>query len=315
VANKLNISSKSCAGAYRYGFEGQELDRETGFYSYKYRMHDPRLGRFLSVDPLAPEYPHNSPYAFCENRMIDGVELEGLERQSYMKEDGNYVEAIDRYTEPAWKYDIPKNDPVKEVQTTIGPQTKTQAAAGKKVFDKKMVKMKYDLGLSPDASTSQTVKSKTKSDAFAKTYQEAEYYTFKGGMIALDIGLTIYSLGGSSLVTGSLGFVESRVGMTAFRYMTQAELQAIRTTNLLRGGRAGETFFTKDLFSSSLKAQSRLALPSAPTLRVEFEILHDLNYLRNGTKVKKAYGMSGGGAEFLTEDIVKVRLINWQPLH
>lgn len=42
-------------------------------------MHDPRIGRFFALDPLAPEYPHNSPYAFSENRVIDGVELEGLE--------------------------------------------------------------------------------------------------------------------------------------------------------------------------------------------------------------------------------------------
>lgn len=42
-------------------------------------MHDPRLGRFLSVDPLAPEYPWNSPYAFAENRVISALELEGLE--------------------------------------------------------------------------------------------------------------------------------------------------------------------------------------------------------------------------------------------
>lgn len=42
-------------------------------------MHDPRLGRFFAVDPLAPKYPHNSPYAFSENRLIDGIELEGLE--------------------------------------------------------------------------------------------------------------------------------------------------------------------------------------------------------------------------------------------
>lgn len=42
-------------------------------------MHDPRLGRFFAVDPLASKYPHNSPYAFSENRVIDGVELEGLE--------------------------------------------------------------------------------------------------------------------------------------------------------------------------------------------------------------------------------------------
>lgn len=42
-------------------------------------MHDARLGRFLSVDPLAPEYPWNSTYAFAENRVIDGIDLEGAE--------------------------------------------------------------------------------------------------------------------------------------------------------------------------------------------------------------------------------------------
>ena len=47
--------------------------------NYKYRIHDPRLGRFLSIDPLVAKYPWNSPYAFSENRVIDGVELEGLE--------------------------------------------------------------------------------------------------------------------------------------------------------------------------------------------------------------------------------------------
>ncbi len=32
----------------------------------------------------------------------------------------------------------------------------------------------------------------------------------------------------------------------AFRYMLLAELEAVQSTGLLRGGRAGETFFTKD---------------------------------------------------------------------
>lgn len=44
-------------------------------------MHDPRIGRFMSVDPLYKEYPWNSPYAFSENRVTDAVELEGLEAQ------------------------------------------------------------------------------------------------------------------------------------------------------------------------------------------------------------------------------------------
>ena len=47
--------------------------------NYKYRVYDPRIGKFLSIDPLAPDYPWNSPYAFSENRVIDMLELEGLE--------------------------------------------------------------------------------------------------------------------------------------------------------------------------------------------------------------------------------------------
>ncbi|MBD3639238.1 MAG: hypothetical protein HUJ25_17915 [Crocinitomicaceae bacterium] len=70
-------------GEYRYSFQGQEKDDEIkgegNSINYKYRMHDPRLGRFFVRDPLSPKYPHNSPYAFSENRLIDGVELEGLE--------------------------------------------------------------------------------------------------------------------------------------------------------------------------------------------------------------------------------------------
>ncbi len=68
---------------YRYGFQGQEMDNEIkgngNSVNYKYRMHDPRLGRFFAVDPLAAKYPHNSPYAFSENKLIAWVELEGLE--------------------------------------------------------------------------------------------------------------------------------------------------------------------------------------------------------------------------------------------
>ncbi|GIV45091.1 MAG: hypothetical protein KatS3mg035_2214 [Bacteroidia bacterium] len=69
---------------YRFGFQGQEGDDEVfgknNLWAYKYRLHDARLGRFFSVDPLADKYPYNSVYAFSENRVIDGVELEGLER-------------------------------------------------------------------------------------------------------------------------------------------------------------------------------------------------------------------------------------------
>jgi hypothetical protein len=56
-----------------------ELKGEGNSLNYTFRMHDPRIGRFFATDPLFADYPHNSPYAFSENRVIDGVELEGLE--------------------------------------------------------------------------------------------------------------------------------------------------------------------------------------------------------------------------------------------
>ncbi|WP_438968539.1 RHS repeat domain-containing protein [Nonlabens sp.] len=69
--------------AYRYGFQGQERDDEIkgegNSYNYKYRMHDPRLGRFFAVDPLSHEFAWNSPYTFAENKLGLGKELEGLE--------------------------------------------------------------------------------------------------------------------------------------------------------------------------------------------------------------------------------------------
>ncbi|MCB9196597.1 MAG: hypothetical protein H6598_10270 [Flavobacteriales bacterium] len=69
---------------YRYGFQGQEKDDEIkpgegNSYAYTFRFYDPRLGRFLSIDPLHGDYPHLSPYHFCDNSPIEMMELEGLE--------------------------------------------------------------------------------------------------------------------------------------------------------------------------------------------------------------------------------------------
>ena len=71
-------------GGYRYFFNGQESDAEvygTGsLHAFEYRMHDTRIGRFWSVDPLAGKFPWNSTYAFAENSPIGFLELEGLEK-------------------------------------------------------------------------------------------------------------------------------------------------------------------------------------------------------------------------------------------
>ena len=75
-----NYSSNS----YRYGFNGKEKDDEIKgasgtSYDYGFRIYDPRLGRFLSVDPLTKEYPWYTPYQFAGNTPIEAVDIDGLE--------------------------------------------------------------------------------------------------------------------------------------------------------------------------------------------------------------------------------------------
>jgi RHS repeat-associated protein len=71
--------------AGRYLFNGKEQDPEakgTGAqYDYGFRIYDPRLGRFLSVDPLTKEYPWYTPYQFAGNMPIWAVDLDGLEEK------------------------------------------------------------------------------------------------------------------------------------------------------------------------------------------------------------------------------------------
>ena len=87
VHRNFSNERKSCAGLYRYGFQGQEKDDEVkgegNSVNFKYRMHDPRLGRFFAVDPLFRQYSYNSPYAFSENVVVNAVELEGLEKFTF----------------------------------------------------------------------------------------------------------------------------------------------------------------------------------------------------------------------------------------
>lgn len=70
-------------GSYRYGFNGKENDNEvkgTGNQQdYGMRIYDPRLGRFLSVDPLTQVYPFYSPYQFAGNKPIKYIDVDGLE--------------------------------------------------------------------------------------------------------------------------------------------------------------------------------------------------------------------------------------------
>lgn len=67
----------------KFKFQGQEHvdDLGLGWDSFKWRNHQPDIGRFFNVDPLAEKYLYNSPYAFSENKVVAHVEIEGLEAE------------------------------------------------------------------------------------------------------------------------------------------------------------------------------------------------------------------------------------------
>ena len=74
--------------SYRYGFNGMEMDNELkggegNGINYDKRFYDPRIGRFLSIDPLEKSFPWYTPYQFAGNTPIQAIDLDGAEEYHY----------------------------------------------------------------------------------------------------------------------------------------------------------------------------------------------------------------------------------------
>jgi RHS repeat-associated protein len=69
------------AQSYRYGYNGKEKNDEIegagNQLDYGDRMYDPRLGRWLSIDPIANRYPGYSPYNYAADNPIIFLDEEG----------------------------------------------------------------------------------------------------------------------------------------------------------------------------------------------------------------------------------------------
>lgn len=71
------------ANDYRFGYNGMEKDNAVkgngNSYTTEFRQYDPRLGRWLSLDPLMHEFPWMSPYVAFNNNPIFFIDPLGLE--------------------------------------------------------------------------------------------------------------------------------------------------------------------------------------------------------------------------------------------
>ena len=73
----------SPADGYRYGFNGMEKDDEVrgtkgASYTTEFRQYDPRIGRWVSLDPMSSTFPWQSPYVAFDNNPIYFNDPQGL---------------------------------------------------------------------------------------------------------------------------------------------------------------------------------------------------------------------------------------------
>ena len=70
------------SNGYRYGFNGMERDDNVkgagNSYTTEFRQYDPRVGRWLSIDPLFAHFPWQSPYVAFDNNPIYYNDPKGL---------------------------------------------------------------------------------------------------------------------------------------------------------------------------------------------------------------------------------------------
>ncbi|MFT6637658.1 MAG: RHS repeat-associated protein [Flavobacterium sp.] len=68
------LPGRNVLSDYRYAFQGQEKDSETGMEAFKLRLWDGRIGRWLSPDPYGQYY---SPYLGMGNNPISLIDADG----------------------------------------------------------------------------------------------------------------------------------------------------------------------------------------------------------------------------------------------
>ena len=97
-----NRKHVGAGGKYRFGFNSKENDGETvttseGTQDYGMRIYSPALGKFLSVDPIALNYPELSCYQYASNSPIVANDIDGKEMTFYEAqiEDNSLLKVMD----------------------------------------------------------------------------------------------------------------------------------------------------------------------------------------------------------------------------
>ena len=74
---RIDILPRKTLFSASFTFSAKEKDQETGFSYFGSRYYSSDLSIWLSVDPQASKYPHQSNYVYCSNNPIKVVDPNG----------------------------------------------------------------------------------------------------------------------------------------------------------------------------------------------------------------------------------------------
>jgi RHS repeat-associated protein len=284
-------------------FTGQRMDASFGLMNYNARYYDPALGRFISPDTLIPDsrnakafdrygYANNNPLRYTDPTGHCAILCVFV------------IFAVAAMTVPWLSGDTPeRTTPVSQEQ--FNTELKQRADLSVAIVSAGML-----------ASTTVAIASETAGFTGSTTINAG---TSRSGNI---------SSSETELLTGPKPFGNMSQGGAASaksgletlssepiycRYCSNAEVDAIKSTGLLRGGRPDNTYFTTDMYSTVQEAQQSLSLPFPPEARVEFTI-NNSPQIYGPSKVFPANGQPGGGIEYWSSDPIQVIVHSIQEL-
>jgi RHS repeat-associated protein len=190
----------------RYGYNGKENDNEVkgegNQQDYGMRISDPRLGRFLSVDPLTKEFPMLTPYQYAANKPINSIDLDGLEDVSVIDE-GNRNASIAINLTIVIDANTP-NDVTKARSSTIhsifsrGDETiyldqLPNSEGSNSVYSKEITQKEYESGIGYKVKVGYNVNSVVVKNKDLKNLLEKNKFDSKYSFLSNDVNTTSFS--------------------------------------------------------------------------------------------------------------------------
>ena len=267
------ISSKAAGGIQNKEktFQGQRFDDDLGldWVQFKWRNHDPQIGRFIEIDPLSDKYVHNSTYAFSENKVTAHVELEGLEAESIKKNN----EVIDNHIK---NYQIVQDEDNYSIQE-----------ASKVMYNKKEVKNSQSSTTykftSKDA-VSEFKESSKSIDKLTENIAGAAVGAATGGVLKGVLANAAAGVGASQIIDASTGInienggsivVSSNISLTLSSLTDNGNKLSINNSIIVTGADGKQTY------NLSWNTTMNLSISSPTDVKLMKQVMNMQNQYQN----------------------------------